>query len=118
VFAVFTDGSVWEWTAPGWRKVGGRSGVAPSATLLPDGGVDLYARGVDDAAWVANRPAGAVSFAAFQRVGGTFTSPVTGFVDTTEPADRLVLGVGGGASIVVGSDELGGSATWVWGELP
>ena len=120
VFSVSTDGYLWEWAqATGWRRVGGRSSVAPSATLLPDGSTDLFARAPDDAAWVAHRPAGATAFEPFQKIGGgTFTSAVTGFVDTTEPADRLVLGVGTGNSLIVASDELGGDPAWVWGEVP
>lgn len=118
VFALGSDGAVWEWSGAGWRKVGGRSTVAPSATLLPDGSVDLFARGPDNAAWVSRRPPGAATFPAFVRVGGTFTSPVTGFVDTTAPADRLVLGVGADGDLSIGGDELGGPAAWVWSEVP
>ena len=119
VFTLNTDGYLWEWTpAGGFRRVGGRSTVAPSATLLPDGGTNLFARGPDNAAWVAQRAAGATVFNPFQRIGGAFTSPVTGFVDTTEPADRLVLGVGTGGSLSIASDELGGDPAWVWGEVP
>jgi hypothetical protein len=119
VFMLNTDGYLWEWTpAGGFRRVGGRSTVAPSATLLPDGGTNLFARGPDNAAWVAQRAAGATVFNPFQRIGGAFTSPVTGFVDTTEPADRLVLGVGTGGSLSIASDELGGDPAWVWGEVP
>jgi hypothetical protein len=120
VFALGTDQSVWEWSsAAGWAKVGGRSTVAPSATLLPDGGTDLFARGLDGVAYVAHRPAGAAAFGAFRKAGTTtFTSPVTGFVDTTVPADRLVLGHRTDGSLWVLSDELGGAASWVVAQVP
>jgi hypothetical protein len=117
-FALGGDGAVWEWTATGWLRVGGRSTVAPSATLLPDGGIDLFVRGTNNVAYVAHRDAGATSFGPFEVIGGTFTSPVTGFVDTTEPADRLVLGIGTDGSLWVASDELGDPASWVWSQVP
>jgi hypothetical protein len=119
VFALGSDQSVWEWRPSGWTKVGGRSSVAPSATLLPDGGTDLFARGPDGVAYVAHRAAGATAFGAFQKIGTTaYTSTVTGFVDTTVPADRLVIGHRSDGNLWVQSDELGGAADWVVAQVP
>jgi hypothetical protein len=52
VFALGGDYAVWEWKqGTGWHRIGGQSHRAPAATMLPDGGADLFVVGLDNALW-------------------------------------------------------------------
>jgi hypothetical protein len=111
-FAIGTDQAVWTWArSNGWQRIGGRSAFAPTATMLPDGGAQLFVVGTDSALWTAHRGTTG-AFGAFHRVGGVFTSAPTAVVDTKDPATLSVYGLGSDQQVWRVSDVLGGAETW------
>jgi hypothetical protein len=95
IFALGTDLAVWERTSSGWRRVGGRSTVAPTAVQLASGETDLFVRGTDNALWMNIRPPGTTTWAGWRRIGGVLTSaPVANVFPSSPRQTRVVFAVG------------------------
>jgi hypothetical protein len=117
VFALGTDHAVWEWSG-GWRRVGGRSTVAPAAVRRPDGTSVIFVRGTDDALWRATRPAGSTTWSGFRRVGGILTGPPATTALVAEPIILVVQVLGADGNLWRGSDLDLDLATWTWRQAP
>ena len=117
VFALATNQTVVERLGTTWRTVGGRSTVAPAAIRLRSGETDVFARGTDNAAWMATRPAGSSTWSGFHRVGGQFTSPLTAVVDPRTPNARVIMGLGTDGNLWQLRNVIG-TTTWSGTQVP
>jgi hypothetical protein len=116
VFALGTDHAVWEFTGV-WRRVGGRSAVAPAAVRLPSGETDLFVRGTDNALWMNVRAPGSTAWQGWRRVGAVLTSAPVAGVFPFSPRTRSVLALGGDGALWHGRNVVG-TSTWVWTQVP
>lgn len=118
ILAAGTDDAVWEWRETGWSRVGGRTYLTPTAVHLPDGSDVLFVVGTDRALWTAKRPAGAPSWSAFSRVGGSWTSPPSAQVVPGTPATFAIVGLGGNGQLYRAQNAVGGTDPWTFTAVP
>ena len=124
VFALGTDGAVWEWAGTAWHRVGGRSTVAPAAIELFTGETSLFVRGTDDALWMSKRDPGMSTWGAWQRIGGVLTSsPVVTFTQTGSsespgPGTRHVFALGADGNLWSIDNQGDGSSWGRWAQIP
>ena len=98
-----TDGALWlrgghDGTWGAWQSAGGLLSTAPAVASSPDGRIDVFARGADDALWTRSRPSGG-SWSAWTSLGGRLTSAP---VALSIGSGRLDVAASGGDNAVWG----------------
>ena len=80
----------------------------------PNGEIDLFARGTDNALWMNVRAFGATAWQGWHRVGGYLISaPTAGMFQGA----RIVQALGGDGALWQGRNRVG-TSTWVWTQVP
>jgi hypothetical protein len=117
VFVIGTDRTVWEFVNGTFRRIGGRSAGAPAAVDLPSGETDVFVRGTDNALWMNRRVSFTSGWSGWQRVGGILSSPPVANRFPSQPVTRIVLALGADGDVWRGNNVVG-TSTWTWSELP
>ena len=119
VFALGTDRAVWEFSGHVWRRVGGKSTVAPTAVQLPSGETDLFVRGTNNTLYMNARAPGGTTWAGWHQTGGILhSSAPVATVFPSSPETRAVFALGADDGNLWRGQNPVGSTTWIWTQVP